>query len=203
MREELFLAFIVSIDTYLAAAAYCNSGIRIPVFSAAVINAVGAAVLSLSIMFSEFIKSYISPVIFHRCGIAVLTVIGLLTILKSVIRNVSEHLSQKGSISLKTGKCSLVLRIYLDDTAADADNSKTLSAPEAFTLALASSLDSAATGIGVGSGTVNTPLIALMTFLCGCGAIFLGNITGKRLSSMKRDLSWIGGILLIAFAFMI
>ena len=62
MLQEVILALIVSFDTYLVAAAYCNSGIRIPLASAAVINLTGAAVLGLSLLLSDIAGS------FSRCG---------------------------------------------------------------------------------------------------------------------------------------
>lgn len=203
MYKELFIAFIVSIDIYLTAAVYCNSGIKIPLPSAAIIASVGSAVLTVSMVFSGFLKHFIPPSDFHCCGIVVLTVIGVFTIFKSIIRNFIEHLSKKESISMKTEKGSLVLRLYLDDTAADIDDSKTLSAVEAFSIAIISSLDCAATGIGVGCANINVPLAAGATLICGFSAMLLGNLTGKKLSSLNHDFSWIGGTLLIVFAFLV
>lgn len=202
MCEELFLAMIVSIDTYLAAAAYCNSGIRIPVFSALMINAVGAAVLGITTGFSETIGNRLPANVFRICGRALLTTIGVLTIMKSLIRNIAKRLSENGAINLKTEKGSLVVRLYLNDTAADTDNSKVLSMPEAFTLALASSLDSAATGLGSGCGSISPVKVSVITFFWGTFMVILGNLTGRKIASLDRDLSWIGGILLIAFAFL-
>ena len=203
MYKELVLALIVSVDTYLAAAALCNSSIRIPLRSAVLINAMSAAVLGISIKFSALLGAVMPAALFHKLGVALLTAIGLLTVLKSLIRNITRKLSENGGISLKTGKGSLVVRLYLDDTAADIDNSKLLSAPEAFALALASSIDSAATGLGSGSSGIEPLTVTAAAFLCGCAALFLGSFTGRRISSLQRDLSWIGGILLIVFALVI
>lgn len=200
MQKELFLAVIVSIDTYLAAAAYCNSGIRIPAFSAGIIAFAGAAVLGISAGFSGFLGCFIPPDTLHAAGTAILSAIGLLTILKSILRQMTKKLSENGEFSLKIGKTPLVVKIYLDDTAADIDHSKVLSAAEAAALALAGSLDSAA--IGLGAGKIQPFTASLLTFVCGAAALFLGNITGKRVSSLGLDLSWAGGILLILFAFL-
>lgn len=200
MLSELLIAFIVCIDTYLAAAAYCTSGIRIPLISGAVISITGAAVLGISIKFSVFLRSFISPELFHTCCIAILCLIGLLMIFRSIIRETLKKISENGGISLKTNKGSLVVRMYLDDTAADTDNSKTISLPEAFTLALASSLDSAVTGIGSASSGISPAAATVLTFVFGCIALFMGNVTGKKISSLDHDLSWVGGVLLILFA---
>ena len=199
MTEEIFLALIVSIDIFLAAAAYCNSGIRIPPLSAAVISFVGAAVLWAALNFSAMLGRHIPASVFHKCGIAVLTAIGVLTIMKSAARSIAGRISSNGGISLKKGH--IVIRLYLDDTAADIDGSKTLSLSESLTIAFVSSFDCAATGIGAGSHSINSSAAALMTFICGCIAMFLGNLTGKKISSLKHDLSWMGGLVLIIFAF--
>ena len=201
MLKEILIAFIVSIDTYLAAAAYCNSGIRIPLISGAVISISGAAILGISIKFSSELGKSIPQSAFHICGIIVLCLIGLLMISKSVIRGIVKKLSRNDGLSLRTNRGSLVLRLYLDDSAADKDNSKIISLSEALTISLASSLDSAVTGIGTASSGTNFITASAMTFIFGCIALFAGNITGKKLSSLDHDLSWVGGVMLILFAF--
>ncbi len=92
------------------------------------------------------------------------------------------------------------MKLYLDDTAADRDHSKILSLGEAAALAAAGSLDSAATGLSAGLTDVRPLYAALFTFIAGTLAIILGNIAGKKISSMNRDFSWTGGVLLIVFA---
>ena len=200
MLHEIILAFIVSFDTYLVAAAYCNSGIKIPITSAAVINLISAAVLGLSILLSDIAGEFIPAALFRTLGLIVLTSIGVITIFKSLVRILVKHLSEKGEFSLRTGSSGLVIKLYLDDTAADIDNSKSLSAAEAAALALASSLDSAATGLSCGFCSILPLRTAVLSFIAGFAAIAAGNITGKKLSSSKYDLSWLGGAFLIAFA---
>lgn len=200
MCDEFFLAVIVSFDTCLAAAAYCNSGIKIPLLSSAVINLVCAAVLGISLFISDISGNYIPPDIFHICGSAVIILIGIITIAKSIARTLVRKITERGEMSLKLGKSPLALKLYLDDTAADIDHSKVLSAGEAAALALASSMDSAAMGLSCGYSDISPPAASLLTFLCGSAAIWLGGIAGKKISSLDHDLSWVGGILLITFA---
>jgi len=199
LQKEIFIAIIVSIDIYLAAAAYCNSGIRIPVLSAGIIAFTGAAFIGIFSSLAGVIGKFISADIISIAETVVLTTIGLLTILKSLFRKMSEKLNENGELSLKLGKSPLIMKIYLDNTAADKDDSKVLSAAESFSLALAGSLDSAA--IGLGCGAIDPLKAFVFTFLCGSAALFLGNLTGKRISSLKVELSWVGGVLLIIFAF--
>lgn len=201
MYDEIFLAVIVSLDTYLAAAAYCNSGIKIPLLSISVISLISAAVLGISLEFSDFIGSFVPSGLCRICGTAVITAIGIITVFKSIIRSIAKHISKKGEVSVRSDKYGIVVKLYLDDTAADFDNSKILSAAEAAALALASSLDSAATGLSSGFSGINPLTAFLFTFMAGFISIALGNITGKKISSLHHDFSWVGGILLILFAF--
>lgn len=200
MLNEVILALIVSFDTYLVAAAYCNSGIRIPPASAAVINLTGAAVLGLSLLLSDIAGCFIPAELCRTLGLIVLTSIGVITVFKSLVRILVRRLSRKGELSLRTGSSGLVIKLYLDDTAADIDNSKTLSPAEAAALALASSLDSAATGLSCGFCGISPVRTAVFTFAAGFAAIAAGSLTGRKISASERDLSWLGGVLLIAFA---
>lgn len=200
MEKAFFLAVIVSVDTYLAAAAYCNSGIRIPVLSAAIINILSGAVLWLALSFSGILRGYVPAGIFHTFSVGILTFIGVMTIFKSLVRSLAAHLSERGEFSLKMGKSPIVVKLYLDDTAADFDNSKTLSAAEAAALALASSLDSAAVGLSCELSGISPLTASFFAVVCGFAAIVSGNLTGKKISSLNHDFSWVGGILLIIFA---
>jgi putative Mn2+ efflux pump MntP len=98
------------------------------------------------------------------------------------------------------GSLGLGISIYLDDTAADTDHSKTLSLRESVTLALASSFDCAATGINGGFSGISPLKSSIFTLFIGLAAILLGGLTGKKISSLRHDFSWVGGVLLIIFA---
>ena len=201
MYKEILLAVTISIDTYIAAAANCSGGIRIPLLSSVIINLVCSAVLGISLYLSGLLGQCISPDLFRICGRCIIISIGLLTILKSFARPLARRVAEKGELSLKLGKTPLALKLYLDDTAADMDSSKVLSAGEAAALALASSLDSAAMGMGSGFSDISPFIASAAAFVCGCAAVQTGILTGKKLSSLNHDLSWVGGLMLIIFAF--
>ena len=200
MYKEFLLAVTVSIDTYIASAAYCNSGIKIPLLSAAVINMICAAVLGISLCLSGMLEHFLSADICRISGMLVIIAIGMLTILKSVARSLAKRVEKKGELSVKLGNTPLAVKLYLDDTAADIDHSKVLTAGEAAALALASSLDSAAMGLSSGFSNISPITASFLTFLCGAAAVCAGTVTGKKISSLGLDLSWIGGIFLIIFA---
>lgn len=200
MLYEIFPALIVCLDTYLTAVVYSNSKIKIPATSALVISLTGAAVLGISLKFSEILSHYISDKICSTAGLIILTSIGITTIFKSLIRCLVRHISDGGAISLKMNGIGLGISIYLDDKAADIDKSKSISISEAAALSLASSLDSAAAGINCGFSGMSPIKAFLLTLAVGFIAIQLGSFTGKKISSARHDFSWVGGILLIIFA---
>lgn len=200
MLSEIFLALTVCLDIYLAAAAYSNSDIKIPPISAVVISGIGAAVLGASLAFSGFLGNILPISALKTAGLITLTVIGMTAVFKSFMRRLVRRLSDGSELSLKMNAMGIVVKLYLDDTAADIDKSKTLSVGEAAMLAAASSIDSAATGLNCGFSEIDPIAASLLAFAAGTAAILLGGLTGKKISSLNHDFSWIGGLLLISFA---
>ena len=200
MLKEIFLSVIISVDLFLAAAACSSSSIRIPLLSVLVTDLISAAILGISMTFSDIICGYIPLRICRLSGTVMMMTIGIVTISKSLIRGIVRHLSEKKGISLKIGSCSLLLRLYLDDSAADMDSSKVLSVREASALALAGSLDCAAAGLSCGCTDVSPLYSSIFTLICGGAALLLGAAAGRKISSLDRDLSWLGGVLLIFFS---
>lgn len=199
LLKEIILSVIVSVDIFLAAAAYECSGIKIPLTSAAVINGIGAFFLWLSLVFSYILSRFIPEKLCIGLGFFIILTIGISTIYKSLIRNLVRRLENRGELSLHTRGSGIVIKLYLDDTAADTDNSKRLSIIEAATLAAAASVDSLSIGLAVGSGGISPAAAAVFTFIAGFAAILLGRITGRKCSETNLDFSWIGGAALILF----
>lgn len=200
MLHEFLLAVIISIDILLFAAAYRCSDIRIPLTSAAVIVTLSAAVLGFSLIFSEILNRFIPEEISKVAGLVVLVTVGVITVFKSILRTIVRRLSARGELSMKIGDGGMMIKLYLDDTAADLDCSKVLSAAEAFTLALASSVDAAAVGLCCGYSDISPLLSSAFALVTGSAAIVIGSFAGSRIAAMKHDLSWLGGAAIIAFA---
>lgn len=200
MYRELFLALAVSIDTYLTAAAYQSGEIKISALSKAVISLIGAAVLGVSLFLSELLGERLPDSLCETAGFVILIVIGMVTIFKSIIRSLIRRISGSSSGRISLSGFGLVVSIYLDDTAADVDKSKSLSVSEAAALAAAGSLDSAATGLSCGFTGVSPLYAFVFAFAAGLIALTAGAFTGKKISSLRRDFSWVGGAVLIIFA---
>ena len=87
---------------------------------------------------------------------------------------------------------------YLDETKADADQSKTLSVSESVYLGVVLSLDSIVSGLGCGlSGGSVIPVMG-MAALAHLIAVMAGSKLGQKAADLMRfDLSWMSGLILI------
>lgn len=202
MLRVIFTVLTINLDVFLAAAAYRNDGINIPRRSICVICTFSSAILFLSISLADLVTSYIPVGVCRKISIIAMSAIGMGIILRSISRSLTEHIPDGKLLTLKTASYSLVIRLYLDDTAADSDNSKSLSVREAVALAAASSIDCAAVGMGLGTADIKPFAVSLLTFATAICAMLLGGLAGKKISSLHLDLSWVGGILLIVMAFL-
>ena len=97
----------------------------------------------------------------------------------------------------------LIIDIYIDETKADLDNSKTISLNEALYLAIALSIDSIAIGFGTGIGNINYFAVVILSLIWDIIAIWSGLFLGEKfIEKINVDLSWLSGILLILLAFL-
>ncbi len=200
MLNEILITLTVCIDTYLMSVNYNSSGIKIPFRSGLVLSVISSFILYLSLLLAGLLE-YIIPVkICSVIGCVILTAIGTFTIFKSIVRAVVRKLSEKGDIYLKMSRLGIGVRLYLDERTADSDFSKVLSISESIALALALSADSVAVGINAGFLGANSLRTAFITFIVNILVVYLGEFTGKKISSLKYDLSWLGGVLLILSA---
>ena len=116
------------------------------------------------------------------------------------------HCKGKELFNLECVKKSILLVIFLDETKADLDKSKSLSIKEASFLGLALSVDSLASGFSGGLGISQGYFIygVRLCFFLGLIGIKLGSRIGEIISlkiSNRLDLSFLSGILLIILGF--
>ncbi|MDA6840406.1 manganese efflux pump, partial [Escherichia coli] len=78
---------------------------------------------------------------------------------------------------------NFILTVYADPEQADQDRSRLLSPAEAFSLAVALSLDGLAVGFGAALGSVGVWQSLLFSLFIGAGAVRLGAFLGNRLAS--------------------
>ena len=202
MLSAIFTAFAVCLDSFIASFSYGNSCIKIPPLSAVIISTIGTAVLSLSMLFSHIVVGgFFSEKACSLTAFSILLVIGIFNLFSNGIRAFLRK--QQGSRKFLFNCCGVrfAIDLYLDETKADSDCSKSLSSSEAVMLALALSVDSLASGFGMGLGSVSILKTAVIVFVGGLIAIYGGSLLGRKAKSKIRpDLSWLGGIIMIALA---
>ena len=164
MWNAFLLVIALSLDSFLASLAYGGEHIRIPWKSAVLISLIGVLFLSFSLYTAAFIQQFIPPYICRMISFTIFFMIGLSSLFQGTIKSFLGTYKRK-KLSFEYSGISFVLDIYLDETKADADNSKLLSLKEALYLAVALSIDSLASGFALGISIVQ-PLPVLVISLC-------------------------------------
>lgn len=200
MIQEIILVLAVCTDAFIAAAAYGAGNIRIPVISAFIISVIGTAVLTGSLLLSSALGGVIPENVCRWLGFALLLCIGIVSLCQNTLKALIRKLKGDKRLSFRLFSINFVIEVYLDETKADIDCSKSLSCKEALTLAAALSADSLASGVGAGLCGVNILRTAVLSMLLGMAAVASGSAAGRALRK-KAELSWLSGAFLILLAF--
>ena len=214
MLQSLLLVFSLCLDTFVASIAYGTDKIKIPFYSSIIINLVCSSFLGIALFLGDLLNNFIFSffsLLFHYMPINVATYLSFFLLLGLGIYRVFEVFCKKyikkfsnkdKPLTFKVFDFKFVLQIYADEIKADYDNSKLLSAKEAFYLAIALSLDSLAVGFGSGLGYVNYAQVIILCFLVGIVCLRVGSQLGRHFANiMNVNLSWLSGVLLIILAF--
>lgn len=194
MLKIFLLILAVCTDCFAAAIGLCSAGIKIPTKSTVIISIVGTISLTLSVYFADIIKTFIPVEICSMLSFILLVTLGLF----NIFQNTVKHLLKKKEL-----KNNNPVNLFFNQTAADADNSKTISPKEALFLSIALSADSLVTGISAGFASYNIVILTVMAFIVGFCLIKAGCFIGtKIISSKKINLNWICGLMLILLAFL-
>lgn len=200
MWNSFLLVIALSLDSFLASLAYGAEHIRIPLKSAFLISFIGVVFLSVPLYTATYMQQFISPFLCHLISFTIFFLIALSSLFQGTIKSMLKTYNRK-KLKFEYSGISFVLDIYLDETKADADNSKLLSIKEAMYLAIALSIDSLASGFALGI-SIFQPLPVLIISLCiGIVAVLGGSFLGSRAAALKNcNLSWISGILFLILA---
>lgn len=201
--EPALLVIALSTDAFIASLAYGSNKIKIPWYSAQVIALIGTSVLGLSILLGSLLMGNIPSNVLRYISFAILILLGLSKLMDNIIKTIinKRNVINK-EIAFTIFNLNFILNIYANPDEADIDKSKFLSPKEAFSLALALSLDSLAAGIGAVMGNLNILSILILSFISTILSTMLGVFIGDRISNKIPFVSWLGGILLILIAFL-
>lgn len=202
---SILLVLAVVLDGFTACFAYGVNRIKIPLLSAVLISLMGTGMLMLSLGAADWIGSYLSPRVCKAISFSVLFLVGLCNLFQNSVKAVLQKAADNTKkMSFRWSGLSFMLSICLDETKADADCSKVLSAKEALALGTALSIDSLATGFGSGLVGQNYLMIAILALSMHMAAISLGHLLGKKVGAKVKalQLDWLGGVMIMALAFL-
>ena len=198
------LVTAVSADAFAASFAYGMGGIRIPAASLAVITGVSTAMLLLSLLLGGVLRPFLPPGLTRALASGILLLLGLAKLfdcsLKVFLR---RHTTVRREWKVAGFELRFILNVYANPEEADSDHSRSLSPREAAPLAAALSLDGLAAGFGAGLAAVSFLAAALLSLGIGALSVLLGSSLGRKAAQkLPFDLSWLGGVLLLALAVM-
>ena len=198
------IAVSVSIDAFAVSFAYGCKKIKIPMLSVVIISFICTIVIGLSFLFGSVLIQYIPEWLAAVLSFSILFIIGIVKLFDSITKSMIRKYTQfSKEINLSVLNFKLVMRLYADPEAADVDVSKSISEREAVVLAVSLSLDGLAVGLSAAIIGINGWILIAFTLITGFVALLLGGWLGNKASnSLRFNISWLAGVILIGLAFM-
>lgn len=196
------LVLVVSLDAFVASIAYGSKKIKIPFLSTLIINFICAIFLAVSIFLASQFKKFLPNNLASILSFLILLSLGIYYLFEALIKSYLESKSKmKKNLEFKFSNIRFMINIYIDETTADRDYSKTLDYKEASYLGIALSLDSLAIGFGSGLASINYLALISLSLIIGMVAVRIGLFIGHNLAQAKNvNLSWLAGLILIFLA---
>lgn len=202
--EAFIISLSLSFDAFIASFAYGSEKIKIPMLSVQIINIVCGGIFGASFIVGNLIKDYLPVWFASAVCFIILFIIGITKLLDSVTKSIiKKYAAFNKQIKFSLFNFKFILNLYANPVDADVDCSKTISPGEALSLAAAMSLDGLAVGIGLAFGDINGLAAVILSLAITPLAIIFGcSLGNKAAANMPFNISWIGGVLLIALAFL-
>ncbi len=198
--EALIIAVTLSLDSFASGFAYGASKIKIPIKSALILSFICSVTLGITLLLGNLIRPYISADIIKYISFAILLAIGLFKLFEELIKLLLKRTSNR-QIKFNVFNFHFILQIFGNETEADSNKDKILSAAEAVSLAVALSMDGLAVGFSAGLTGANPILLIAFSFAIGFSAVMSGHKVGDKIASkVKINLSWLSGLILAAIA---
>ena len=201
--EAAALAAALSLDSFVAGFAYGSNNVKISFLSVQIINIICTGVVGLSILAGTLVRDCIPTGLTTGLSFFILLMIGLFKLIDGWMKAfIRRHTNFERQVEFSVFNLRFILSLYADPEQSDADDSKSISATEAVSIALALSLDGLAVGFGAAIGNANGFLVVLWSLLTNTIFLLSGCLIGRKIARQVRfDISWIGGIVLILMAF--
>ncbi len=204
IAESVLFVAALSTDALIASLAYGSNKIKIPFLSVQVIAFLCTGILGISLLLGVFLMPYIPAGLLKLISFLILLFLGIGRLMDNLIKVIiNKHSTLKKEFQFHMFNLNFILNIYANPKEADLDQSKILSPKEAFTLGAALSIDSMAAGVGAALGNINIVAVIISSLILSNISIKSGELIGRKISDKAPvQISWLGGILLIALAFL-
>lgn len=201
--EAIVIAVAISIDVFLGSFAYGSNKIKIPFISTQVINVICTFFIVVALLTGSIIKVYIPEWLIILLGFSILFILGIIKFLDSIVKSlIKKYNNYNKELSFSFLNLKFIINLYANPTDADVDDSKSLSPKEAISLGVAVGLDGLGVGFAAALGSPNIVMVMIMSLIVGMIAIFAGGYFGNKIArTLKFNLSWLSGLLLIILAF--
>ncbi|MCL2212923.1 MAG: manganese efflux pump [Oscillospiraceae bacterium] len=197
--DAMLIAISCAADAFAVSFAYGTKKIRIPLPSGIIINGICTLVLGVSMIFGAALLHILPYGATGWAAFVLLMLSGVLKLVDSIMKKLVRHVFADDKTP-----CRLLARlisIYANPEEADRDNSNDISPREAAGLAAALSLDGIAIGVGASLGGASVVAVLVFAFIANVIFMMAGSLLGRFLARrVKIDISWLGGLILIALA---
>lgn len=203
--EVLILVLSLVIDSFVASIAYGADKIKIPNIYIIIMNIISCLILTFSLTLGNCLEDIMPPYLPKYISFAIFVILGVYKLFEGFFKKyMSKFLKNKEKLTFKLFDFKFILQVYIDETKADFDESKTISLKESIYLAMALSIDSLAVGFGASFININPLLMIIFCFIFGICSIKLGSFIGKKLlpKNSNKNLSWLSGLCLLLVAFL-
>ncbi|MGN0373140.1 MAG: manganese efflux pump [Enterocloster sp.] len=198
--------FVIALcmDIFAAGLAYGANRVKITWGKAVLLNLICSGCLALALGMGTFLTAFIPGAITRLICVCGLFFLGLVKLLDCMVKSyINRHCRIEKSLRFSLSGLKVIVSIYGNPMAADADGSRSLSWRESVFLALAMSMDSMAAGTMGAFLRLSLPAVAFSSFAAGFVMTEAGLWAGSLLSRQKNvDPGWIGGVILILMAVM-
>ena len=201
MLKVLLMSAALSLDCLAAGIGLASEKIKLPPISAVIISFVGTLFLYIALFFSDIIEKCFDQEICRKISFWALFLLGTMCLLGYFIKRILKKSSGK-NLCIKCKGIRFAVSLYIDETAADCDRSKSISPIEATALAAALSTDSLLSGISAGLADINAVPLLISVFIFGLFFLLIGSLLGRITDKHEINTGWISGVILILLAFL-
>lgn len=203
MLQIIILCLALCTDAFVASIAYGADGIHIDLKRMTIISIIGSACLGAALCFGTLLCALVPDGFTRAVCFMSLLFLALLRLSDSFIKNyINRHCDMHKDIRFSFSRLQFILSIYGNPVRADQDCSRTLSLKETALFGAAMSIDSLTAGTFAAFLSIPILPALLVSFFLTMAALLAGQCLGRRMAKhLKRDISWLGGLLFLALAF--